>query len=106
MLNSTKIINEVIITFEGYWYLFAVQFALCVDRLQNMNKHFVIVEFDEDKSSGIVPKLWLSDLGGDQYDCLWPPYRDPVRQNKAVRNEEQPGPQWAKHRCRMIKEFG
>ena len=48
-----------------------------------------------------MPQNWYSD--GVTY---WPNYKNDERVNGAVKNSEEPGPDWKKYDARVIKSCG
>lgn len=61
---------------------------------------FHLIEF-LDKTVAVVPQKWCSD--GVVY---WPNYKNDERVNRAVKNSEDPGPDWKTYDTRVIKSCG
>jgi len=59
---------------------------------------FHLIEFLLNKTVAVVPQNWYSD--GVTY---WPNYKNDERVNRAVKNSEEPGPDWRKYDARVIK---
>ncbi len=62
---------------------------------------FHLIEFLINKTVAVVPQKWCSD--GVVY---WPNYRNDERVNRAVKNSEEPGPDWKTYDVRVIKSCG
>lgn len=59
---------------------------------------FHLIEFLINKTVAVVPQTWCRD--GVVY---WPNYRNDERVNRAVKNSEEPGPDWKTYDVRVIK---
>ena len=59
---------------------------------------FHVIEFLDEKSTAVVPDLWL--IGKEE--CSWPPYKTSNRINSAVQKEEVPGDGWSSHSIRIL----
>ncbi|XP_030592101.1 uncharacterized protein LOC115784866 isoform X5 [Archocentrus centrarchus] len=63
-----------------------------------LTEMFHLVEFQSNKAVAVVPENWCCD--GATY---WPNYRNDERVDKAVKNVEEPGPDWKTYDIRIIK---
>ncbi|XP_051743182.1 uncharacterized protein LOC127508834 isoform X2 [Ctenopharyngodon idella] len=61
---------------------------------------FHLIEFLINKTVAVVPQTWCRD--GVVY---WPNYRNDERVNRAVKNSEEPGPDWKTYDVRVIKTY-
>lgn len=62
---------------------------------------FHLIEFLLNKSVAVVPQQWYYD--GVVY---WPHYKSDERVERAVKNSEEPGPEWQTFDARVIKSCG
>ena len=58
---------------------------------------FLIVEFQKDKSTGIVPQEWYE--GGETW---WPDFTSDARIDRAVSLCEEPGEGWRRFDVRVL----
>lgn len=76
------------------WLLLFVSFLLKL-------RMFHVVEFLISKTVAVVPRNWCSD--GVTH---WPNYRSDERVDRAVKNAEEPGPDWKTYDLRVVKSCG
>lgn len=62
---------------------------------------FYLIEFAINKTVAVVPQNWYQD--GVTY---WPNYKSDERVDKAVKNAEEPRPDWNTFNARVVKSCG
>ena len=64
---------------------------------------FCVVEFLDTNELAVVPPLWMQE---NDSMCIWPPYKQPIKINKAVINCESPGCGWKEFKIRYRYKAG
>lgn len=60
-----------------------------------------VVKFCESNELVVVPLGWVDDGV-----CIWPPFQNQARLNRAVEKSEAPGDDWSKHDVTIMFKSG
>lgn len=80
-------------------YISVIDGAVCF--FPSQLRMFHLIEFLINKTVAVVPQNWCRD--GVAY---WPNYRSDESVDRAVKNAEEPGPDWNTYDVRVIKSCG